>query len=162
MYSIYSLVEPHWWPLCVTAVKTVTCNDLKICSTHHHCVLREVCLMDPQPIELQNKQLDLSIHPIHRNQPFQAESQLQEAAVEGQESETRDQVQRVSVRRQQRVRANVQFFTLCWTIFLMGWNDGSTGPLVPRIREVYHVRGTLREVFFYFFILPRLDSQLYP
>jgi hypothetical protein len=116
--------------------------------------------MDPQPIELQNKQSDLSIHPIHRNQPFQAETQLQETAAQGQESETRE---RVTVRRQQKVRANVQFFALCWTIFLMGWNDASTGPLVPRIREVYRVRGTLSEVFFLIiFLLPRLDSRLYP
>jgi len=98
--------------------------------------------MDPQPIELQNKQSDLSIHTIHRNQPFQAETRLPEA---GQES---DQVQKVAARRQQTIRANVQFFALCWTIFLMGWNDASTGPLVPRIREVYHVRGTLSQVFF--------------
>ena len=35
--------------------------------------------------------------------------------------------------------AKVQFATLCWTLFLAGWNDGTTGPLLPRIQEVYHV-----------------------
>ena len=35
--------------------------------------------------------------------------------------------------------ARIQFITLCWTLFLGGWNDGSTGPLLPRIQEVYHV-----------------------
>jgi len=33
----------------------------------------------------------------------------------------------------------VQFATLCWTMYLAGWNDGSTGPLLPRIQKVYGV-----------------------
>jgi hypothetical protein len=33
----------------------------------------------------------------------------------------------------------VQMTALCWTMFLVGWNDGATGPLLPRIQEVYHV-----------------------
>lgn len=36
-------------------------------------------------------------------------------------------------------KARLQFITLCWTIFLAGWNDGSTGPLLPRIQEAYKV-----------------------
>jgi len=39
----------------------------------------------------------------------------------------------------QRRRANIQFVTLCWTLFLAGWNDGTTGPLLPRIQKVYEV-----------------------
>ena len=39
-----------------------------------------------------------------------------------------------------RVRANIQFISLCYSLFLAGWNDGTTGPLLPRIQEVYHVR----------------------
>ena len=35
--------------------------------------------------------------------------------------------------------ARIQFATLCWTLFLAGWNDGTTGPLLPRIQRVYHV-----------------------
>ena len=35
--------------------------------------------------------------------------------------------------------ARIQFASLCWTLFLSGWNDGTTGPLLPRIQEVYHV-----------------------
>ena len=37
------------------------------------------------------------------------------------------------------LRARIQFLTLCWTLFLIGWSDGSTGPLLPRIQSVYHV-----------------------
>ena len=36
-------------------------------------------------------------------------------------------------------KAKIQFFTLCWTLFLIGWSDSSTGPLLPRIQSVYHV-----------------------
>lgn len=39
----------------------------------------------------------------------------------------------------QKKLANVQFVSLCWTLFLIGWNDASTGPLLPRIGQVYHV-----------------------
>lgn len=94
--------------------------------------------MDPQHLELQNKQLDPSIRSIRRNQSFSEEA----VVFEGQGTGKQDVVQLGGpIRRQQRVLANVQFLTLCWTVFLIGWNDGSTGPLVPRIREFYHVRG---------------------
>lgn len=39
----------------------------------------------------------------------------------------------------QKKAEKIQFATLCWSIFLAGWNDGTTGPLLPRIQEVYHV-----------------------
>ncbi|TFY55750.1 hypothetical protein EVG20_g9203 [Dentipellis fragilis] len=38
-----------------------------------------------------------------------------------------------------RLLANIQFFSLCYTLFLAGWNDGTTGPLLPRIQSVYNV-----------------------
>ena len=34
----------------------------------------------------------------------------------------------------------LQFAALCMSIYVAGWNDGTTGPLVPRLQEVYHVR----------------------
>ena len=39
----------------------------------------------------------------------------------------------------QKIRGQIQFMALCWSLFLLGWNDGCTGPLLPRIKEVYHV-----------------------
>lgn len=36
----------------------------------------------------------------------------------------------------------IQFATLCWSIYVAGWNDGTLGPLLPRLQEVYHVSGT--------------------
>ena len=38
-----------------------------------------------------------------------------------------------------RRRRLIQFATLCWCFILEGWNDGSTGPLLPRIQNTYHV-----------------------
>ncbi|TFY65817.1 hypothetical protein EVG20_g5273 [Dentipellis fragilis] len=38
-----------------------------------------------------------------------------------------------------RKSAYVQMAAICLSLFLAGWNDGSTGPLLPRIQEVYHV-----------------------
>ena len=46
--------------------------------------------------------------------------------------------------REQHRKVNIHFCTMCFSMFLLGWNDGSTGPLLPRIQEVYHVRA--REV----------------
>lgn len=39
-----------------------------------------------------------------------------------------------------RRKARIQFATLCYSLFMAGWNDGTTGPLLPRIQAVYHVR----------------------
>ena len=33
----------------------------------------------------------------------------------------------------------VQFLALCWSLFLMGWISGSTGPLLPSIQKSYDV-----------------------
>ncbi|KDR80389.1 hypothetical protein GALMADRAFT_223273 [Galerina marginata CBS 339.88] len=52
--------------------------------------------------------------------------------------------------REQRLLGRVQFVTLCWTLFLAGWNDGTTGPLLPRIQEVYHVNFTIVSLIFVF------------
>ncbi|KAL0574334.1 hypothetical protein V5O48_007616 [Marasmius crinis-equi] len=50
----------------------------------------------------------------------------------------------------QETTANIQLATLFWTLFLAGWNDGTTGPLLPRIQEVYHVSDTIVSLIFIF------------
>ena len=35
--------------------------------------------------------------------------------------------------------ARAQFLALCWALFVIGWTDGSTGPLLPRIQNFYDV-----------------------
>ncbi|KAF8959974.1 major facilitator superfamily domain-containing protein [Flammula alnicola] len=41
--------------------------------------------------------------------------------------------------KKQETAARAQFYALCWSLFLIGWSDGSTGPLLPRIHQVYNV-----------------------
>ncbi|KAF8556039.1 MFS general substrate transporter [Imleria badia] len=50
----------------------------------------------------------------------------------------------------QRLRARIQFATLCWTLYLSGWNDGTTGPLLPRIQKVYNVNFAVVSLIFVF------------
>ena len=35
--------------------------------------------------------------------------------------------------------ARAQFLALCWGMFVMGWTNSSTGPLLPRIQIYYDV-----------------------
>ncbi|KAJ7921499.1 major facilitator superfamily domain-containing protein [Mycena leptocephala] len=49
-----------------------------------------------------------------------------------------------------RTQEQIQLVTLCWTLFLAGWNDGSLGPLIPRIQQVYHVGYTVVSLIFVF------------
>ncbi|KAJ6489886.1 major facilitator superfamily domain-containing protein [Mycena sanguinolenta] len=41
--------------------------------------------------------------------------------------------------RRQLTAERIQFYTLCWSIIVTGWNDGTTGPLLPRIQRVYDI-----------------------
>jgi hypothetical protein len=41
-------------------------------------------------------------------------------------------------KKEQRV-ARAQFLALCLSMFVVGWTDGSTGPLLPRIQVFYDV-----------------------
>lgn len=49
-------------------------------------------------------------------------------------------VSQVKTDEKYRRRQLVNFTTLCWTFILEGWNDGSLGPLIPRIQQHYGVR----------------------
>ncbi|KAI6148519.1 major facilitator superfamily domain-containing protein [Pisolithus tinctorius] len=50
----------------------------------------------------------------------------------------------------QRRRARIQFATLCWSLYLAGWNDGTTGPLLPRIQRAYNVNFAVVSLLFVF------------
>ncbi|KAI0631187.1 MFS general substrate transporter [Trametes polyzona] len=47
-------------------------------------------------------------------------------------------------------KERLQFLACCWTLFLAGWNDGTTGPLLPRIQSVYHVGFAVVSLIFVF------------
>ena len=38
-----------------------------------------------------------------------------------------------------RWKSRLHFAALCYSYFLEGWNDGSLGPLLPRIQQYYNV-----------------------
>ncbi|KIJ59385.1 hypothetical protein HYDPIDRAFT_118606 [Hydnomerulius pinastri MD-312] len=69
---------------------------------------------------------------------------------------------RVLKSRLQKSRETKQFITLCWLVYLMGWNDGSNGPLLPRIQQVYGVGYAVVSLVFVFacvgFILGALSN----
>ncbi|KIY67456.1 MFS general substrate transporter [Cylindrobasidium torrendii FP15055 ss-10] len=53
-----------------------------------------------------------------------------------------------TLQRAYRKREYVQLGALFWCMFLAGWNDGTTGPLLPRIESVYNVNYTVVSLLF--------------
>ncbi|KAF9242916.1 MFS general substrate transporter [Melanogaster broomeanus] len=54
----------------------------------------------------------------------------------------------------------MQFLALCWFIYLEGWSDGSNGPLLPRIQQVYGVGYTIVSMIFVFACLGFITGAL--
>ncbi|KAJ7121138.1 MFS general substrate transporter [Mycena epipterygia] len=52
--------------------------------------------------------------------------------------------------RRQILLARGQTIALCCAVFLAGWNDGTLGPLLPRIQQVYHVGFLIVSLLFVF------------
>jgi len=46
---------------------------------------------------------------------------------------------------EQRRKSLIHFLGICWSIWLLGWSDGTTGPFLPRIQENYHVCSLLAQ-----------------
>ena len=84
-----------------------------------------------------------SIHKSVEQLPVQVEqveyelNELREGSATGLSREPKNPVGAITS--SMRNLARVQFAALCYCLFLAGWNDGTTGPLLPRIQEVYHV-----------------------
>jgi hypothetical protein len=47
-----------------------------------------------------------------------------------------------------RRRERIHLLALYWTLLLAGWNDASTGPLLPRIQKNYHLGFTIVSILF--------------
>ncbi|KAH9847463.1 MFS general substrate transporter [Lenzites betulinus] len=54
----------------------------------------------------------------------------------------------------------IHFATLCFTIFLNGWNDGTTGPLLPRIQSYYHLGYAMVSLLFIFNTIGYLSGAI--
>ncbi|KAI0052804.1 MFS general substrate transporter [Auriscalpium vulgare] len=44
-----------------------------------------------------------------------------------------------SIKARSKWTARIQMGAICWAMFLLGWNDGTSGPLLPRMQQEYHV-----------------------
>lgn len=64
---------------------------------------------------------------------------LHYAGSEGQSSAAPNPPISPAQRAKYRLNSRIQFAALCYSFFLEGWNDGSTGPLLPRIQRNYGV-----------------------
>ncbi|EMD35453.1 hypothetical protein CERSUDRAFT_116208 [Gelatoporia subvermispora B] len=51
-------------------------------------------------------------------------------------------------RAEQRRRSRMHFAALCYSLWLEGWNDGTTGPLLPVIQRHYNIGFTLVSLLF--------------
>ncbi|KAM5531233.1 hypothetical protein V8D89_015099 [Ganoderma adspersum] len=49
-----------------------------------------------------------------------------------------------------RRKSLIHFLALCFCVFGMGWNDGTTGPMLPRIQDHYHVNFAIVSLIFVF------------
>jgi hypothetical protein len=102
---------------------------------------------------------DVSKDPISQENPF-AQDSATSLPVLPFDSEN-PTVSRLADR-QFRRNSIIQFITLCWCIFVEGWSDGSTGPLLPVIQRDHHVRYLLTSSDSTILIESRSDSRLSP
>ncbi|KAH7910276.1 MFS general substrate transporter [Hygrophoropsis aurantiaca] len=58
------------------------------------------------------------------------------------------------------LRAHIQLGALCFFLYLEGWNDGTNGPLLPRIQKVYHVGYAVVSLIFVFACLGFITGAL--
>jgi len=49
----------------------------------------------------------------------------------------------------------IQYGCLCLALFLAGWNDGTNGPLIPRIRRYYNVSSIVASFLLSIYPIPR-------
>ncbi|KAI0332817.1 MFS general substrate transporter [Cubamyces sp. BRFM 1775] len=54
----------------------------------------------------------------------------------------------------------IHFVTLCFAMFLNGWNDGTTGPLLPRIQSYYNLGYAVVSLIFIFNTIGYLSGAI--
>ncbi|KAF8911268.1 MFS general substrate transporter [Mucidula mucida] len=53
-------------------------------------------------------------------------------------------------RRERKLHSMIHFAAICWCFFLEGWNDGTTGPMLPTMQEYYHINYAIVSLLFVF------------
>lgn len=87
---------------------------------------------------LNDEKHDLTVAGLSINPPTAGSEKIAQEAGNGvvlPELKTSDPPPNSSKRKEE----YIQFAALCFSLFLAGWNDGTTGPLLNRIKSVYHV-----------------------
>ncbi|KAF9457972.1 major facilitator superfamily domain-containing protein [Collybia nuda] len=79
--------------------------------------------------------LALAPLPDEKSQP----GPLDDTKVDTNSSKEEAPLEPLAQTRKQLLTERIQFATLCWSIIVTGWNDGSTGPLIPRLQVVYGI-----------------------
>lgn len=64
-----------------------------------------------------------------------------------------------SQRQKFRMASRIHFAATCWCFFLEGWNDGSTGPLLPVIQRDYNIGFAVVSLLFVFNCLVGLHAS---
>lgn len=126
-----SFTEPRFYRDSSAVIRSTKFVDYRIMS------------MELETLTTPSKSVSASIHSVSRSQPSGSTSK--DNVTNGIDRENTKTVSNIAVSsplpnsQRQIIKARIQFASLCWCLFLAGWNDGTTGPLLPRIRKVYHV-----------------------
>ncbi|KDQ58464.1 hypothetical protein JAAARDRAFT_669074 [Jaapia argillacea MUCL 33604] len=59
--------------------------------------------------------------------------------VTGEDVASQERLQSATELSRFRRNSRIQFAALCWCIFLEGWNDGTTGPMIPAFQRYYNI-----------------------
>ncbi|KAK7034549.1 hypothetical protein VNI00_012396 [Paramarasmius palmivorus] len=87
-------------------------------------------------------------HPSER--AASVKSRLEDPQGTNENTQVPSDVASVGRTKSQILRERLQLATLFWCMFLAGWNDGTTGPLLPRIQVHYKVSDTIVSLIFVF------------
>ncbi|TFL07868.1 MFS general substrate transporter [Pterulicium gracile] len=115
----------------------------------------ETAPLELTKLDTKGSQSHQSIHRLPKDRPDPSTPTSKANANGGSTSPTRTStVEEANVppnegtAKEHKRRELVSFVSLCWCLFLAGWNDGTLGPMIPRIREVYNVGFTVVSLIF--------------
>jgi hypothetical protein len=87
--------------------------------------------MEPQPIEI------IALSDVHASEDTRPEAGP--SFLDPKHPENQPITPPYEPSAQQLRLGRIQTVALCWAVFAAGWNDGSLGPLLPRIQDFYGV-----------------------
>lgn len=95
---------------------------------------------DETPVEVNKQDVTVDIERASSTAVFPSTTVSQAPSTREHGSTTNLNVTHGSQTKVQKRWARAYYAVLCYNFFLAGWNDGSTGPLLPTIQRSHHVR----------------------